>query len=263
MKRTVPHVAGNFHTLVYIREIALCAKKAFELLRRLHRRNQQNEETEKHESDSDGRRKRDFLHLSLCKPIYLKRQFIRPFKDRLEETLKRIKPFYLILDKNIAICANEERNNFFAVLPVETQCNARSISPLIDLVDDIAQIFGYQKYYEQRKPHVSLAVTGNLTSVMTELYKNEPLDGQLYSSHHWMQVERYLGKEEELECDTSDIAQETLKQNGNVEFIINEDMIMPYLNEGSSQDAEPICIYVKEIYILVGSQETAIELGST
>ncbi|GFE55881.1 hypothetical protein BaOVIS_032850 [Babesia ovis] len=276
-------------------KLAFCARKAFGLLKRLNERankHESQEETEDNTSSSDeadcevddqkhetSRRERNHLHLSLCKPMYLKRQFIRPFKDRLEEALKCVKPFYLVLDKNIAICANEERNNFFAVLPVETQCNLRSILPLIDVVDDVAEIFGYPKYYEQRQPHVSLAVTGNLTNVMQTLYKDQTVhDGELHSSHHWLQVEHYLNKTEELgnqtqlksvegsadptSCHLIELESARQSRDSEVQFTINEDLIRPYGANQNSQDTEPICIYIKEVHLLVGSQDTAIKLGS-
>ncbi|ORM42285.1 uncharacterized protein BXIN_1089 [Babesia sp. Xinjiang] len=293
MGRAVPHVVGNFHTLVYIRvsvndQLAACATNAVNVLTRLNERasrQQRHKETHEQPSDSDEsdekqgyqekRSNRDHLHLSLCKPMYLKRQFIRPFKDRIEEALKHVKPFYLILDKNIAVCANEEHNSFFAVLPVEQQCNLRSILPLIDIVDDVAQIFGYPKYYEQRQPHVSLAVTGKLTDVMNQLYKNQPnINEEHYSSHHWMNVQNCLDKVEQIEREKEQHALSQSKDDADsdieqcpeqsaetvVQYTINEDVMKTYTKDDTLQDNEPICIYVEKIHVLIGAQETAIQL---
>ncbi|CDR95645.1 hypothetical protein, conserved [Babesia bigemina] len=326
MTRAVPHIVGNFHSLVYIRvpvddETLVYARKAANLLRRLNcraklddcipARTQENSDSD--DTDEEGanqgnahtKKLPEHLHLSLCKPVYLKRQFIKPFTDRLEEALRNHhdineRRFYLLLDTNIAICANEEHNSYFAVLPVEAQCRKRSVLgtlmrssnmqvvPLIDAVDSVVELFGYDRYYEQRQPHVSLAniCQQNLKHVMQRLYAgHEDGDGDLYSSHHWRQAERFLN-----DAQAADDAQardggatENDATGTNGHSIDNRDVVASHDCEGTKEvrytfyhgdllthvgddgpaNPEPLCVYVEDIHVQVGSQTTVIKLSKS
>ncbi|GBE61196.1 UPF0406 family protein [Babesia ovata] len=306
MTRSVPHIVGNFHTLVYIRvpvddQILAYARKAVNLLRRLNCRAKlegcipaQREDTSDSDNTDDESTRQgsafkknlpEHLHLSLCKPIYLKRQFIKPFTDRLEEVLANVRPFYLLLDTDIAICANEEHNSFFAVLPVEAQCRNRSVVPLIDAVDSVVELFGYDRYYEQRQPHVSLAVTGNLKHVMQLLYEgHEDDERELYSSHHWRQVERFLNDAQEAEdanekdggavendrtsknepeIHNEDVGSPEKTSAGDVRYTFYHEDLQTHTGDDDGERPEPLCIYVEDIRIQVGSQTTVIKLSKS
>ncbi|KAK1443115.1 hypothetical protein BgAZ_306330 [Babesia gibsoni] len=300
--RAVPHVVGNFHTLVYIRvrldgQVLACARRAADLLWHLCRmsspegtRLDQVPECSS-ESDDDvvgaldgegrSKSKKDYVHLSLCKPMYLKRHFTKPFLDRLQEAISNVKPFYLVLDKAIALFSNEDNTGFFAALPVEKACKMRSVLPLIDIVDEVADIFGYEKYYQQRQPHVSLAATGwDLKRVMDDLYCGSlQFDGAEYSSHHWTQVETVLShfnqrEKELLEGHLNRVEQEVALEydgktgkslNNNlddyeIEYTFCDGSPFPPNVDVNEDDDTVLCIYVESICVLIGAQETIIEL---
>lgn len=302
-RRAVPHVVGNFHTLVYIKvpvdeRLSVYARRAHAILSSLDRRANtvENNVYEDHTSSSDSdttnedelleghrclKTRQTFAHLSLCRPMYLKRQFIKPFIEQLQRSLTRIKPFYLILDKEIAILANEDHTSFFAALPVENMCNTRAVLPLIDIVDDVAEVFGYPKYYEQRLPHVSLAVIGrNLQNIIADLYsKQRYCRDTVYSSHHWLHIENLLEVQNEkrnsneaasMVEDAREQKQTSCKEIDNedgdqtarheIQFTFAEETLKTSTTGLSDQDEQPICIYVEDIYVLVGAQETVIKL---
>lgn len=74
-----------------------------------------------------------------------------------------------MLENKVSICASENQNRYFAVSLVDKACRDNTVShhtmlilqilPIIDLVDKVVSSFGFEKYYSQRKPHVSLAST--------------------------------------------------------------------------------------------------------
>lgn len=122
--RNVPHVDGNYHTICYLKgklsgpkhansvevteEIASVAKRAYNTLSKLEKVNNvlfceqptqadsdyTYSDTEM-DTDSQTDRKKvnpSHLHMSLCKPLYLRRQFIDSFLENLRGSLQHLKP---------------------------------------------------------------------------------------------------------------------------------------------------------------------------
>ncbi|AFZ80063.1 hypothetical protein BEWA_029130 [Theileria equi strain WA] len=262
--RNLPHIDGNFHTLVYIKDQHL---RKEENVQQLLRKNDEfsqpvdSDNTEDSFSDSDvnsgqngGKFDHNYAHLSLCKPLYLRKQFIDPFLTKLKQQLSHIKPFYLMLDKRIAICANEAKNRFFAVLPVDGMCRDQSILPIIDIVDNVVESFGFQRYYTQRLPHVSVASTGDISHAMEKLYSEEG-NRDDHSTHHWNNVEEYLGNCNATHCINLGIDE----ARAHVDYTFN---MQESLADSIKEDLEDkIYIYVDEIHVLVGARDTLVKLA--
>uniref|UniRef100_A0A3B0N0W7 U6 snRNA phosphodiesterase 1 n=1 Tax=Theileria annulata TaxID=5874 RepID=A0A3B0N0W7_THEAN len=272
--RNVPHVDGNYHTLCYIKveiskEISSIAKKAYNTLFNLEKLNNVLFSEQPTQADSDythsdidmdldsqtnsTRLSPSYAHLSLCKPLYLRRQFIDSFLEKLKNTLQNLKPFYLILENRVSICANENLNRYFAVSFVDKACRDDTVLPIIDRVDQVVESFGFEKYYEQRKPHVSFASTRDLSLALSELYKStDPSEGS-HSSNYWTNIDYFLEK-----CDN--LPQEAINYYDATSVNYTFTFQGSDLEDTAMNNEDKICLYVDEIHVLVGSRDHVIKL---
>eukprot|EP00922_Rhytidocystis_sp_ex-Travisia-forbesii_P042863 GHVS01064083.1.p1 GENE.GHVS01064083.1~~GHVS01064083.1.p1 ORF type:complete len:173 (-),score=20.82 GHVS01064083.1:160-678(-) len=110
----------------------------------------------------------------------LRYDFIDPFTAQLQEALCSQHRFAVLLRRrDVDIYPNELFNRFFAGIPVETFCTTELISPLIDKINNVLTNFGLAKYYEELRPHVSLAWTTN-ERITTKLPPLEASTGQIW-----------------------------------------------------------------------------------
>ncbi|KAK2197428.1 U6 snRNA phosphodiesterase 1 [Babesia duncani] len=299
--RTLEHIQGNYHTLCYIKvpvfkRLAQVAKSGFDILKQLTALTEaengiesetheldpylssQEQESQSKESIESPRAKNapEYAHVSLSRPLYLKRQFIAPFLDMIKKELALVKPFYLIINDDIAICANEKYTRFFAVALLNQSCKETKVLPLIDIIDNVAESFGYEKYYSQRQPHISLvSTTMDIRSALERLYSDQYIPvvapkGYPTSVHVidketlWPLVKKHIDA-----CKDIQTNQGSAIQDESVEYTVSRELIEDLLQEGKDENAErkdninPLCLYIDKINVLVGFMDYEIQLSMT
>eukprot|EP00922_Rhytidocystis_sp_ex-Travisia-forbesii_P002355 GHVS01003446.1.p1 GENE.GHVS01003446.1~~GHVS01003446.1.p1 ORF type:complete len:240 (+),score=44.54 GHVS01003446.1:282-1001(+) len=186
--RQQPHVDGNYPTIIYI-PVSLTPALHQSQLRCIKVLNHLTDDSSSPPAvctaatgDNIG------LHLSLSKLVMLRYDFIEPFVRQLKDALSSQHRFAVLFSKaEVDIFPNELFNRFFAAIPVDSFCTTQLIGPLVNKVNEVLRNFGLSEYYEESRPHLSLASTTN-ESITTKLPQldSSTTTGQLWKAVHNM-----------------------------------------------------------------------------
>ncbi|GAB5368085.1 hypothetical protein AAMO2058_001287800 [Amorphochlora amoebiformis] len=162
-KRSFKHVVGNWPLHVYIP----VEKKGFvnEFTSKIATKIQK--EISKHKMAPKLIESKE-LHISLSRPLALRRHQIYPFIHDLRKRvlLLQKKPLPITL-KDVYLYENNEKTRVFYSL--DTTIGTSEILELIQATDEAVSIFDLQTYYENPRPHMTLAwhLTPNSNSTNT------------------------------------------------------------------------------------------------
>lgn len=142
----MPHIEGNFATLVYVEPslencaildeyVGLC-KQIFS-----HYNQDVSEEV--------------LRHVSLSRHVYLKPHMIDGFVSKLRASFSNSSVTSFFISPEIVFYTNESRDTCFAALPIDTGVSPVVLN-MIKQVDVIMEDFDLDVFYDPPSPHVSL-----------------------------------------------------------------------------------------------------------
>lgn len=165
-QRTVPHIAGNWSSFVYIEISASLGTQGQILLDDIQR-----EASNLHPSV----RKNNGVHISLCKTCYLKIFQLEPFMANVARIVNQM-PAFRIAFQALSRYSNEELTRSF--LSLDVGVGHDKLAALAMQLDDILTPFRQEPYYKSPSFHSSISwniydgITASMVDCLNEKFSD-------------------------------------------------------------------------------------------
>ncbi|CXJ03682.1 U6 snRNA phosphodiesterase, putative [Plasmodium berghei] len=160
----------------------------------------------------------DILHITIADSLKIKRHMIEPFIEKIRESLKTQKCFYLFFKNTVDLYKSQKNSKYFCAYSVKEEDQKIHLNSIMEKINSILANFGLCDIFStNRTCHMSLA------------YTNTSLDALIQNNN--------------------------LNINDNIWFDINK--IINYNNDKAQNevnDPNEFYIYVNSISIRVGNQ---------
>mmetsp|Transcript_30823 Transcript_30823/g.34370 ORF Transcript_30823/g.34370 Transcript_30823/m.34370 type:complete len:273 (+) Transcript_30823:23-841(+) len=165
-KRTFKHVTGNYPTHIYIavKHEATIVEKVLKPQALILTSDLEKKDKEigfKYDNCEE-------YHISLARPFALRHHQIDPFLDKLRNVVGSIfmPTFHLSFDTLEFYVNDEETRSFISANVLKGK---EEITQIIAHIDSVLSTYGFQEYYKNPKPHISLGwCLGNVRPLLTK-----------------------------------------------------------------------------------------------